>query len=72
MPSPTIIRFCKRNNRVGLVIDNGEFHFQVYDINDDGTTHLIYTCPYEHFDNHDYDRMGALDHWLIFEERGNF
>jgi hypothetical protein len=71
--SPTIVRFCKRGNRIGVVTDvKGDFYFQVYDINTGGSTHLIYSCPYDDFETPRDGRMGALDHWLIFEERGNF
>jgi len=71
-PTPTVVRFCKRGNRIGIVTDvSGDFYFQVYEINPGGTTHLIYTMPYGHFEDKN-GRMGALDHWLIFEERGAF
>lgn len=75
-PTPTVIRHYKRGNRVGMVIDvSGEFYFQVYDVgtsrNHNGTTELIYSHPYSSFDNKG-DRMGANDHFLIWQERGNF
>jgi hypothetical protein len=72
MSSPTVVRHYTRGNRTGVVIDvSGEFYFQVYDTTFAGTTHLIYTCVYSTFESNG-DRMGALDHWLIFTERGNF
>lgn len=71
--TPTVVRHCRRGKQVGMVIDDGkgEFVFQVYSTHPEGHTQLIYSCPYSSFESKG-DRMGALDHWLIYEERGNF
>lgn len=71
--TPTIIRHCKRGTQIGVVIDTGhnEWVFQVYSTHWKGNTQLIYSCPYSSFESKD-GHMGALDHWLIYNERGNF
>ena len=75
-PSPTMIRHYKRGNRVGTVTDvSGTFYFQVYDVGNgrdhDGSTHLIYSCPYSSFQSED-GRMGAEDHFLMWKDVGSF
>jgi hypothetical protein len=74
MANLTIIRQYRRNDRLGLVADvSGEYHFQVYSLDEginEGTTHLVYTCRYSSFEGN--DKMGALDHFHLWVERGVF
>jgi hypothetical protein len=71
----TVVRYGKRGDRIGLVADthDGDFHFQVYDVNPNGTTHLVYTSAYSVLEpSNGRGQFSAIDHWNLWEERGTY